>query len=74
MGQAQAWEAWRKMRRGLGKQVEVEGAGTVKSDKSRLFEIENKSGHNNYFGRKMRNLVNFEGLVAHLAEVIQSGS
>lgn len=27
-----------------------------------------------YFGRKMRNLVNFEGLVAHLAEVIQSGS
>lgn len=39
------------MRRGLGKQVEAEGAGTVKSDKSRLFEI-NKSGHNNYFGRK----------------------
>lgn len=56
VGQAQAWEAWRKMRRGLGKQVEVEGAGTVKSDKSRLFEIENKSGHNNYFGRKMRAL------------------
>lgn len=27
-----------------------------------------------YFGRKMRNLVNFEGLVAHLAEVVQSGS
>lgn len=40
----------------LGKKLEVEGAGTVRSDKSRLFEIENKSGHNNYFGRKMRAL------------------
>ena len=27
-----------------------------------------------YFGRKIRNLVNSEGLVAHLAEVMQSGS
>lgn len=56
VGQAQACEAWRKVRRVLGKKVEVEGAGTVRSDKSRLFEIENKSGHSNYFGRKMRAL------------------
>ena len=52
VGQAQACEAWRKVRRVLGKKVEVEGAGTVRSDKSRLFEIENKSGHNNYFWKK----------------------
>ena len=43
VGPAQAWEAWRKMRRVLGKKVEVEEAGTVKSHKSRLFEIENKT-------------------------------
>ena len=56
MGPAQAREAWRKMRRVLGKKVEVKEASAVKNHKSLLFEIENKSGHNNYFGRKMRAL------------------
>ena len=50
------------MRRVLEKKAEVGGVGVVKRQKSLLFETENKSGYNNYFGRKMRYLKSKKGI------------
>lgn len=61
-GQVQASEARRKMRSVLEKKAEARGAGIVKTQKSRLSETENKSGYNNYFGRKMRYLKSKKGI------------